>query len=122
MGHSAEHHTLATVHPPRTLLYGVLCSVVLSISPRKQNASLRISISRESLNCVLVRNAADHRGGWRGATYAPYKQSLANGRIGHNERALLFTSATSVKYPLPTLHRTLDISKEIDFHGALVLD
>jgi hypothetical protein len=60
--------------------------------------------------------------GWRGATYAPYKQSLANGRIGHNERALLFTSATSVKYPLPTLHRTLDISKEIDFHGALVLD
>jgi hypothetical protein len=36
--------------------------------------------------------------------------------------AALHTCATSLNYPLPTLHRTLDISTEIDFHGALVLD
>jgi hypothetical protein len=36
--------------------------------------------------------------------------------------AALHTCATSLNYPLPTLHRTLDISAEIDFHGALVLD
>ena len=46
------------------------------------------------------------------ATYAAYKQSLANGRIG---RAVLFNCATGVKYPLPPVHCTLDKDKEIDF-------
>ncbi len=49
------------------------------------------------------------------ATYAAYKQSLADGRIGRHERAVLFNCATGLKYPLPTVHRTLDIAKEIDF-------
>jgi threonine synthase len=49
------------------------------------------------------------------ATYAAYKQSLADGRIGHHERAVLFNCATGLKYPLPPVHRTLDINKEIDF-------
>jgi len=35
-------------------LRGFLCKVVLSISPRKQNAILRISISCELLNCILM--------------------------------------------------------------------
>src|SRR5215471_7964754 len=50
-----------------------------------------------------------------GATYAAYKQSLADGRIGRHERAVLFNCATGLKYPLPPVHRTLDINKEIDF-------
>jgi threonine synthase len=50
-----------------------------------------------------------------GATYAAYKQSLADGRIGRHERALLFNCATGLKYPLPPVHRTLDINKQIDF-------
>ena len=49
------------------------------------------------------------------ATYAAYKQSLADGRIGRHERAVLFNCATGLKYPLPAVHRTLDINKEIDF-------
>src|SRR5215469_2799315 len=53
-----------------------------------------------------------------GATYAAYKQSLADGRVGRDERAVLFNCATGLKYPLPPVHRTLDINKEIDF-GAL---
>jgi threonine synthase len=49
------------------------------------------------------------------ATYAAYKQSLADGRIARNERAVLFNCATGLKYPLPPVHRTLDRTKPIDF-------
>ncbi len=49
------------------------------------------------------------------ATYAAYKQSLADGRIDRNERAVLFNCATGLKYPLPPVHRTLDKDKPIDF-------
>jgi threonine synthase len=51
------------------------------------------------------------------ATYAAYKQSLADGRVGKNERAVLFNCATGLKYPLPPIHRTLDRNKPIDFAG-----
>jgi threonine synthase len=49
------------------------------------------------------------------ATYAAYKQSLAEGLIGRNERAVLFNCATGLKYPLPRAGRTLDRHKPIDF-------
>ena len=50
-----------------------------------------------------------------GATYAAYKQSLADGRIGRHESAVLFNCATGLKYPLPPVRRTLDKDKQIDF-------
>jgi len=49
------------------------------------------------------------------ATYAALKQALADGRIRRDEQAVLFNCATGLKYPLPPVHRTLDINKEIDF-------
>jgi threonine synthase len=49
------------------------------------------------------------------ATYAAYKQGLADGRIGRHEEAVLFNCATGLKYPLPPVHRTLDRSQPIDF-------
>jgi threonine synthase len=49
------------------------------------------------------------------ATYAAYKQGLADGRIGRHERAVLFNCATGLKYPLPPVHRTLDRHKPIDY-------
>jgi threonine synthase len=49
------------------------------------------------------------------ATYAAYKQSLADGRISRNERAVLFNCATGLKYPLPPIKRTLDRHKPIDY-------
>ncbi len=49
------------------------------------------------------------------ATYAALKQGLADGRIRHDERALLFNCATGLKYPLPPANRTLDRLKPIDF-------
>jgi threonine synthase len=49
------------------------------------------------------------------ATYAAYKQSLADGRVAPNERAVLFNCATGLKYPLPPIRRTLDRHQPIDF-------
>jgi threonine synthase len=49
------------------------------------------------------------------ATYAAYKQALADGRIRRDERAVLFNCATGLKYPLPPIHRTLDRHKPIDY-------
>ncbi len=49
------------------------------------------------------------------ATYAAYKQSLADGRISRTESALLFNCATGLKYPLPPIKRTLDRHKPIDY-------
>ena len=49
------------------------------------------------------------------ATYAAYKQSLAEGRVKKSEQALLFNCATGLKYPLPPIKRTLDRHKPIDY-------
>jgi threonine synthase len=49
------------------------------------------------------------------ATYAAYRQSLADGRVGRHEQAVLFNCATGLKYPLPPVHRRLDRTKEIDY-------
>jgi threonine synthase len=49
------------------------------------------------------------------ATYAAYKQALADGRIARHEQAVLLNCATGLKYPLPPVHRTLDRLKPIDF-------
>jgi threonine synthase len=50
-----------------------------------------------------------------GATYAAYKQSLADGRVGRAERAVLFNCASGLKYPLPAIERRLDRTKPIDY-------
>src|SRR5438309_7785503 len=49
------------------------------------------------------------------ATYAAYKQSLADGRVRRSERAVLFNCATGLKYPLPPIRPTLDRTKPIDY-------
>ena len=49
------------------------------------------------------------------ATYAAYKQSLADGRVQRSDQVVLFNCATGLKYPLPPFRRTLDRLKPIDF-------
>jgi threonine synthase len=49
------------------------------------------------------------------ATYAAYKQSLADGRVKKTDQVVLFNCASGLKYPLPPSHRTLDRHKPIDF-------
>ena len=49
------------------------------------------------------------------ATYAAYKQSLADGRVKKSDQVVLFNCATGLKYPLPPIRKTLDRHKPIDF-------
>ncbi len=49
------------------------------------------------------------------ATYAAYRQSLADGRVKASEQAVLFNCATGLKYPLPPIQRALDRHKPIDY-------
>jgi threonine synthase len=49
------------------------------------------------------------------ATFAAYKQALADGRVQRDESAVLYNCATGLKYPMPTVTRKLDHTGEIDF-------
>ena len=49
------------------------------------------------------------------ATYAAYKEALADGRVGKDETALLFNCATGLKYPMPPVTRRLDRHQPIDY-------
>ncbi len=49
------------------------------------------------------------------ATYAAYKQSLAEGRIGGQDRAVLFNCASGLKYPMPKAGLPLDRHRPIDY-------
>ncbi len=53
------------------------------------------------------------------ATYAAYKQALADGRVGREERAVLFNCATGLKYPLPPVSRSLDRHQPIDWASSV---
>ncbi|MFP6744779.1 MAG: threonine synthase, partial [Alphaproteobacteria bacterium] len=49
------------------------------------------------------------------ATYAAYKDALADGRVEGGETALLFNCATGLKYPMPPVTRRLDHTQAIDW-------
>jgi len=49
------------------------------------------------------------------ATYAAYRQALADRRVSKDDRVVLFNCASGLKYPLPRIERTLDRHKPIDY-------
>jgi len=49
------------------------------------------------------------------ATFAAYKQSLADGRVKKTDRVVLFNCASGLKYPLPKIEKKLDRHKPIDY-------
>ena len=49
------------------------------------------------------------------ATYAAYKQSIADGRVRSDESAVLFNCATGLKYELPPMPNTLDCTQPVDY-------
>jgi threonine synthase len=49
------------------------------------------------------------------ATYAAYKQALADGRVKPQDRCVLYNCATGLKYPLPEVDSRLDRHGEIDY-------
>jgi len=84
----------------------------------RESNGFAIAVSDEAINAALDEVARED--GFLmcpegAATYAAWKQGLADGRIARDERALLFNCATGLKYPLPPIRRTLDRHKPIDF-------
>jgi threonine synthase len=84
----------------------------------RESGGFAIAVSDEAISAALDEVAREE--GFLlcpegAATYAAYKQSLANGRVKRSEQAVLFNCATGLKYPLPPLRRTLDRHKPIDF-------
>jgi threonine synthase len=84
----------------------------------RESKGFAIAVSDEAIEAGLAEAARDE--GFLlcpegAATYAAYKQSLADGRVTRSEQALLFNCATGLKYPLPPIRRTLDRHKPIDF-------
>jgi threonine synthase len=49
------------------------------------------------------------------ATYAAYRQALADGRVGPGERAVLFNCATGLKYPMPEAGTPLKLGEPVDW-------
>ncbi len=84
----------------------------------RESGGFAVAVSDEAIAAALEEAAREE--GFLlcpegAATYAAYKQSLADGRVKRGEQALLFNCATGLKYPLPPIHRTLDRNKPIDF-------
>ena len=84
----------------------------------RESKGFAIAVDDDAIVAALAEMAADDgillcpEGA---ATYAAYRQALADGRIDRGERAVLFNCATGLKYPLPPAGQTLDINKPIDF-------
>ena len=49
------------------------------------------------------------------ATYAALRQELASGRIGRDERVVLFNCGSGLKYDMPRADQTLDHTQPIDY-------
>jgi len=50
------------------------------------------------------------------ATYAAYKEALADGRVRPNERVVLFNCASGLKYPMPEAGSRLKLGETVDWH------
>jgi threonine synthase len=84
----------------------------------RESGGFAIAVSDEAISAALDEAAREE--GFLlcpegAATYAAYKQALADGRVSRTEQAVLFNCATGLKYPLPPIRRTLDRHKPIDF-------
>ncbi|MGH6889332.1 MAG: threonine synthase [Rhizomicrobium sp.] len=49
------------------------------------------------------------------ATHAAWRKSLREGRIGANDRVVLFNCANGLKYPLPRADNRIDLGAPVDF-------
>jgi threonine synthase len=84
----------------------------------RESKGFAIAVSDEAIQAAL-EEAAREEGFLMcpegAATYAAYKQALADGRIRRDERAVLFNCATGLKYPLPRAGRSLDRHQPVDY-------
>jgi threonine synthase len=84
----------------------------------RDSGGFAIAVSDESI-AEAVENVARDDGFLLcpegGATFAAYKQSLESGRVGRDERAVLFNCATGLKYPMARAGQAIDRTQPIDF-------
>ena len=50
------------------------------------------------------------------ASYAAYKQALADGRVRHDDRVVFFNCASGLKYPMPEAGSRLKLGETVDWH------
>jgi len=84
----------------------------------RESSGFAIAISDEAISAALDEMAREE--GFLlcpegAATYAAYKQSLADGRVKRTDQVILFNCASGLKYPLPPVQRMLDRHRPIDF-------
>ena len=84
----------------------------------RESGGFAIAVTDEAIAVALEE--VSHRDGFLmcpegAATYAAYRQSVADGRVSAEERVVLFNCATGLKYPLPPVRRALDRFAPIDF-------
>jgi threonine synthase len=53
------------------------------------------------------------------ATFAAYKKALADGRVGADERVVLFNCASGLKYPMPEAGTPLKLGSRIDWRNLI---
>src|SRR5215472_2144584 len=53
------------------------------------------------------------------ATFAAYRQALADGRVGAGERVVLFNCASGLKYPMPPAGIPLKLGEKIDWRKLI---
>src|SRR4249919_3288377 len=106
-------HTIASgIRVPRAIGDFLILRAV------RESGGFAIAVSDEAISAALDEMAREEglllcpEGA---ATYAAYKQSLADGRVKRTDQVVLFNCASGLKYPLPPVHRTLDRHKPIDF-------
>lgn len=71
------------------------------------------AIARAQIECALTEGILLCPEG--AATLAALRQELLSGRIGHNEKVVLFNCATGIKYPMASRFSRIDITRPIDY-------
>ncbi len=84
----------------------------------RESDGFAIAVDDESI--LAARDEVSGREGFLmcpegAATYAAYKQSIADGRVRPDESAVLFNCATGLKYELPPMPNTLDCTQPVDY-------
>jgi threonine synthase len=72
----------------------------------------------ETARAEVARAEGLHLGPEGAACYVAYRDALAAGRVGANDRVVLFNCGNGLKSPMPPMDRRLDRHAPIDF-GAL---
>ena len=90
----------------------------LILAAVRQSGGYALAVSDEDIEASLEEVAK--REGFLlcpegAATHAAYVKSLREGRIGADDRVVLFNCANGLKYPLPPAERRLDLNRPIDF-------